>query len=389
MGDDAGEPGRVEDALVEIELPGASLARHKATLQPVGEPGDDALQMRQLLVEQVTQPAELVRVAQFVGFDDLVRDGAEGFVDRVLVGAAARHLTGAAGAAGVVVAGAGHHLAVGIGVAVLLGVLGRAVGRRALHRGLRAGGGALAAIGLVLAVRLVALALLVVRRIVHLAEIEVEILDQPARGAGIGILVEDDAIELAEILGDLVLQPWPPQVDDALRRRRRRLVGQRLAGQQPHRFGHRPFGALGDAFETLAAILLVEQRRKIGGDPGHAARAERLDPRLLQRFEDRPRQRPAGQALRMHRIVMVAQPQRHAVRGAAQLRDLLGRQVARRVRQFDPFSREPRRFGAKRDVDLLALGDRAQGCRGRPLEDLGRREFLRHTGLTPSTSRSR
>src|SRR5258707_856566 len=79
----------------------------------------------------------------------------------------ARHLAGTARPAGIVVARPRHHLAIGVGVAVLLGVLGRAVGRRALHRRLRAGGGALAAITLVFAIRLVALALLVVGRFVH------------------------------------------------------------------------------------------------------------------------------------------------------------------------------------------------------------------------------
>src|SRR4029077_13399514 len=109
--------------------------------------------------------------------------------------------------------------------AVLLGVVGGAVGRRALHRRLRAGGGAFAAVALVFAVGLVALALLVVGRIVELAEIEVEILDQPAGGAGIGVLVGNRPVELPEVAGDLALEPRPPKIDDLARRSRRRLLG--------------------------------------------------------------------------------------------------------------------------------------------------------------------
>src|SRR5262249_24872385 len=155
--------------------------------------------------------------------------------------------------------------------------------------------GAFAAVALVLAVGLVALALLVVGRIVELAEIEVEILDQPAGGAGIGVLVADRPVELAEIAGDLAFEPGAPEIDDLARRGRRRPLGQGLPAHQAPRFGHGPFGALGAPLETLAAVLLVEQRRQIGGDPGHAARAERLDPRLFERLEDRAGERPARQ----------------------------------------------------------------------------------------------
>src|SRR5579862_6913073 len=176
----------------------------------------------------MAQAAELVGVAKLVSLDDLVRHRTERAVDRVFVGAAARHLPGPAGPAGIVVAGARHHLAVSVGVAVLLGIFRRPFGRRPLHRRLRAGGGAFAAIGLVLAVGLVALALLIVGRLVELAEIEVEVLDQPARRAGVGILVLGNLVELAEVLGDLVLQPWPPQIDEFSRSGRRRFAGERF-----------------------------------------------------------------------------------------------------------------------------------------------------------------
>src|SRR4051812_3795473 len=118
--------------------------------------------MLELLVEQMAQAAELVGIAQLVGLDDLVSRHAEGAVDRVLVRPAARLVGRAAWSAGIVVAGARHHLAIGLGGAVFLRVGFGAVGRVAVHRRLRAGGGAFAAVGLVLAVLFLALALVVI-----------------------------------------------------------------------------------------------------------------------------------------------------------------------------------------------------------------------------------
>ena len=149
-------------------------------------------------------------------------------------------------------------------------------------------------------------------------------------------------------------------------------MGQGLAGQQPHRLGHRALGALGDPLEALAAVLLVEHRGEIGGNPGHAARAQGLDPRLFEPLEHGARQRAPRHALGMHCIVVVAQPQREAVGGAAQLSRLVGRQVARRVGQLDPRAGQPRRLRAETDGQIVALGDRPQSRGGRPLEDLGR-----------------
>src|SRR5215510_12562324 len=51
---------RIEPALVEVELPSAGLLREQAALQPIGQPRDDALQMGELLVEQMAQPRQLV-----------------------------------------------------------------------------------------------------------------------------------------------------------------------------------------------------------------------------------------------------------------------------------------------------------------------------------------
>src|SRR6185312_2151011 len=148
----------------EIEFPGARLLGHQAALQPVGEARDDALQMGELLVEQVTQPRQLVGIAQLLGLDRLVARRREGLVELVLraAGGVARQHAGPAGLARIVVAGAGHHLALGFLAAGILAVLA-ALRRAAFERGLGARGRALAALGLALAVlRLVAFALGVV-----------------------------------------------------------------------------------------------------------------------------------------------------------------------------------------------------------------------------------
>ena len=95
--DDARQPRRIEQAFLEIEFPGAVLLRHQPALQAVGEAGDDALQMRELLVEIAAQAVEFLRLAQFLGRDGLVELGREGAIVRPARLVARR--TGAAAAA--------------------------------------------------------------------------------------------------------------------------------------------------------------------------------------------------------------------------------------------------------------------------------------------------
>src|SRR5271165_3466495 len=183
----------------------------------------------------MAQAAELVGVAQLVGVDYFVRDGAEGSVDRCLVGAAARHDPGPARTAGIVVARSGHHLAVA-GLGSVLRVVGLAIGRRTVGRGLCAGGAF--ALALIFAFAFfAALLIFAFFGLVGLAEIDLEVLEQPPGGPGIGVLIADRAVELAEILADARLEPRAPEIDDAACRRRRPFAGQGFAGQQPNRFG--------------------------------------------------------------------------------------------------------------------------------------------------------
>ena len=80
--DDARQPRRIEQPFLQIEFPGAILLRQQQPLQPVGEPRDDALQMRKLLVEIAAQPVELFRLAELLGADGLVEFGGEGPIVR-------------------------------------------------------------------------------------------------------------------------------------------------------------------------------------------------------------------------------------------------------------------------------------------------------------------
>ena len=68
--------GGVEVAFLQIELPGPDLLREQPALEPVRELADDALQVRELLVEVGAQSAQLVGLAQLRRVDDLVEVGA-------------------------------------------------------------------------------------------------------------------------------------------------------------------------------------------------------------------------------------------------------------------------------------------------------------------------
>ena len=67
--DHARQPRGVEQALLEIELPGAVLLRQQAALQAIGEAGDDAREMLQLLVEIGAQALQFLGLAQLLGVD--------------------------------------------------------------------------------------------------------------------------------------------------------------------------------------------------------------------------------------------------------------------------------------------------------------------------------
>ena len=112
--------------------------------------------------------------------------------------------------------------------------------------------------------------------------------EQLADAAGEVALVLDVLEQAVEIAAGAVLDEVAPEIDDLGRRGGRLRAGQALAHHQRHRILERRVGAVGDLLVLAAAMIAVLQhRRDVGGDAGHAARADGFDARLLDRVEDR------------------------------------------------------------------------------------------------------
>ena len=109
----------------------------------------------------------------------------------------------------------------------------------------------------------------------------------------------------------------------------RRLAGQPLAHHQPDRRAERHFVAAARADQRIGAQPHLGELGEIGAHPGHAARAERLDPRLLGRVEHRARDLVAGRVALVEPRIVVPQPQRGRVGEAPRLGHLLARRSTR------------------------------------------------------------
>src|SRR3546814_18788499 len=70
--DYARQPRRVKQPFLLVEIPAARLLRHQPPLQPIGELGDGALEMNELLVQIRAQPPQFLFVAKLGCFHDLV-----------------------------------------------------------------------------------------------------------------------------------------------------------------------------------------------------------------------------------------------------------------------------------------------------------------------------
>ena len=82
IGDDPRQPRRIENAFLKIKLPGTVLLRHELSLQAVGEARNDALKMRQLLVEITAQSFEFFGVAKIFGRNGFVEARSESVIFR-------------------------------------------------------------------------------------------------------------------------------------------------------------------------------------------------------------------------------------------------------------------------------------------------------------------
>jgi hypothetical protein len=231
--DDARQPRRIEQALLQVELPGAILLRQEKPLQPVGEACDHALKMRELLVEVAAQAIELFGLAQFLGADGFVEPRRERPIirpTRLIARVTWTPWLGSAlriGHFGIV-----SHLG-GRRVDRLRGAIGQFVGRcfgfgRQLFAFGRIRGLAVLS-GLILLIAVLALfAFLFVgfgRPILaHIQAVE-QIVHDIAKAA----LIVKYAFEPIEIAAGALLDQRPPQLDELARGRRRRLPGEALA----------------------------------------------------------------------------------------------------------------------------------------------------------------
>ena len=128
----------------------------------------------------------------------------------------------------------------------------------------------------------------------------------------------------------------------------------------------RRVGAVGDLVELAAMEAVVEHGGEIVRDAGHAARADRLDARLLDRIEHRARLLAAGHELAMHRRIVAGEPQRDRIGVAAHDRGFALGELARRLRQPRLAAGKARPLGGEADLEVgLAARSRAGSRRPR------------------------
>ena len=264
------EPRGIEDALLEIELPGPRLLGQEAALQPVGEARDHALQMRELLVEQHRAAGSARRRSHSSSAStDLVAFGGEGAIDRrdrrcrADCAAGRRAGRGGSGSSSPAPGISSPCDLLGAVVAVVLVLLGHAAFERALGarwpRPRRPRSRSRSSVVVALALGVLALAPSSASprsRSRSLMSWRASWRRRPGRSMW--------RVELDEVAADAALEEGPPGVDHLARRARRRRAGERLARQEPDRLGERHVVALGHVLVALAAIALLEHGREVG-----------------------------------------------------------------------------------------------------------------------------
>ncbi len=292
----------IEDALLQVEIPRPVLLRHQPPLQPVGKPPDDALQVGELLVEKRPEPFELLLVAKLVGADRLVEGRGEDLVVDLL-GQVGERVVGPprlAGRLGVGVLVVGHFVGRGVGGVRLPGILVVGRGFGLLRARILVARLVLAALlALLLAFRLVVGGILRVLAVLFVAELlgHLHGHQHVADEASEGVLVVERLGEAGKIGAGLLLDPLPPQPDHALAALRHRAAGEPLAHHQRHRLLERRVGLVAHVGQIGLGVLVLQHRADVVGHPEHGARADRLDPGLLHRVEDRTRLLAFGRQL--------------------------------------------------------------------------------------------
>ncbi len=145
------------------------------------------------------------------------------------------------------------------------------------------------------------------------------------------VLIFRHRAEAVELVAGLRLDGLAPELHDLARGLRRLRAGQPLAHHERDGVLHRRFRLLADLLQIGAVVAVLQHGAEIGAHAVHAARAERLAARLLDRVEDGARLPPLRREAAMHLAVVAGEAERHRVADAARDGGILRRQPARRL----------------------------------------------------------
>ena len=226
---------------------------------------------------------------------------------------------------------------------------------------------------LVLAILLVALFTLVLVGLAGAVLAHVEAIEEVVHDVAEPALVVDHALKTIEIAAGPFLDQRPPQVDELARGRRRRFAGKPLAHQHGQRVLDRRVGAISNLVELAAMETVVEHRGEVPGNATHAARPDRFDAGLLDRFEHGPSLLAARRELAMHRRVVTGEPQRDRIGVAAHDCSFPRVEPPRRLRQPRLAAGKPGALCREADFEIALAGNRAQADADRSLERFSRR----------------
>ena len=201
----------------------------------------------------------------------------------------------------------------------------------------------------------------------------VEAVEQIANDIAEPPLVVEQASETVEVATGAVLDPWPPHVDELLGGGRRSEPGEPLAHHHGDGIFDGRVGPVTDVVELAAMKAVLEHGGEVARHALHAARADRLDPRLLDRLEHRARLLAARHQAAMHVRIMAGELERDRIGVTAHDRRLDGVELARRLGQPCLAAGETGPLGSVADFELGLARDRFEACGDRALERLGRR----------------
>ena len=391
--DHARQPRGVEHALFLVEVPAAALLRHKAALEPVGEPGDDMLQPGQLAVEIGPQTVELFGIAQ-LGRGDFLVELARidlvfeivGNVGPVAVRAHGHHALFAVVASVVAVAVLFRELALAILVGVAFGHFGGGFG--ALLRRLVA---RVFLVGIVLG----RLALVLVAFVVGIFGRTIDPLDQIELTQHLDrkilkrLLVVELVGKRREIAAGALVDEIANEIDALLRALGDRLTGERLAHHQRNGGGERHVARFDRAGDRVTGGAQLGRSGEVLAHTCKALRAQRLVADLLDRIIHRARHRIAGSARIVQRIVVQADLECETIGKAARFGGLLGRQLPPGQRHAEVLARRAGAVRAPRDFHLGLTRDRPRATGQRALEPVERSFFAQvRTCLRECSDRS-